>query len=418
MIKIGFIQDKFIMSLEKYNYNTILRYNFILKLLKNKDYIPNFTFVKSESLLVIKEPVKILYSNDIKLQDIQNINDILSDINDEGIKINYIDNIPLLKNQKTNKLYFLNLLWASNKLTFKYGLNKDITNNFICINNDITNKYLVNQYFKKMNIDLALDKNIIIFYAIIINNYNSNLVENIYNIINKNRFRYNIRYVLVIKKICYNKLSKIFEQDQFTKFFIIKVNDNIISEKYIFTILEEVNDKTFDFLFIYNLDPNYNIKQFLNNNIEYCFKNKLENILITNNKTENILTTDIKNFVINNNNLHKTISKNNKSILNYNKNDIDYRNIIYNNTLISKETFLKIYNKININYNFIDRIFPKKINTNCILFDKLAVNNIKKKLSNLEVNKLDLSYNNILLSLIVFYDKINIIQSYSQACQD
>ena len=312
MIKIGFIENKFIVSLEKYNYNTILRYNFILKLLKNKYYIPNFTYVKSKSLLVIKDPIKILYSTDIKLYDIIKINDILSDIDNEGIRINYLDNIPLLKNLETNNIYFLNLLWASNKLTFKYGLDKDINNNFIRINNDITNKYLVNQYFKKMNIDLKLEKNIIIFYTILITNYTNDLVKDIYNIINKTNFIYNIRYVLIIKNKFYDKLSKFFERDQFTKFFIIKVDDNILYDNYIYTIIEEVYNKSFDFLFIHKIDDNYNIKEFLCNNIEYCINNKLENILITNNKSENIPIIDIKNFVINNNNIHKNLLGNNK----------------------------------------------------------------------------------------------------------
>ena len=78
------------------------------------------------------------------------------------------------------------------------------------------------------------------------------------------------------------------------------------------------------------------------------------------------------------------LKKNFRCISDYNKDDIDYNNIYYKNTLLGKNGFLKLLNGgHNINYNFIGKLYPKEFSFNNIIINRNCLNLLNNEILNL-----------------------------------
>ena len=131
------------------------------------------------------------------------------------------------------------------------------------------------------------------------------------------------------------------------------------------------------------------------------------------NKLNNIILDDLNKFLINNEINNNIIRNKKKCITRYSIDDINYDNIYYNNILLGKNSFLKFYkNKdFNINYNFIDRLYPKNMNFNNMLIDKACLNIINSEFNKIKnFYNMDNTENLVLLSLILFYNSTSIQQ--------
>jgi len=411
MVKIGTINEYICIDLNDYSYNIIENFIENLENLKTEEFIPKFSYVKIEKIIIIRDKCKILDYNNISNYDIYDINLIIETINKHNINIIYIENIPFFKNINNNKIYFINFLW-----TQKINRNLLSYQNSIFLYKKYSNKYLFKKFIAKyLKKELNIFKNITLYFYIHFIDYNEiiiKLYDFINNITNLNSF--NIRYILCVNNNNYDNVLNIIEKDLFNKFYIIKTeivdfNEACLNLLYLFNL----NKLDIDFLYLfdlYNNDYNYN---FIEKSINYIYGKKLENIIITNNKLNNIIFEDLNRFLTNNEINNNIIKNTKKCITKYDIEDINYDNIYYHNNLLGKTSFLKLYKnkELNINYNFIDKLYPKNINFNNMIIDKLCLNIINSEFNKIKnFYNMDNTENLVLLSLILFYNSTYIQQ--------
>jgi len=418
MVKIGKLDDFFCIDLNDYEYNTINRYIDILELLKEESFIPQYCYIKIEKIIIIKEKCIILNIDNIFNNDIINIEKIVNIIDKYNIKINYLDNIPFLKlkekNIASNKIYFINFLWATIKSNTIFK--KDLEKNHIIFLNKLSNKYLINNFLiKNFNMNINIFKNINLYFFIYFDNYD-NFVENLYNFINNEvNLDCKIRFIIYISSNYYDRIVKIIEEDLFNIFYIIKI-DNIESFNYFFfnlLIKLDINKLDLDILYTYDL----NSKKYNNNTIKNCiydiYNNNIKNIIsLSDLNINNIKNKDLNNFLIEKNDINNKLKKNFTCISKYNLNDIDYNNIYYKNTLLGKNSFLKLLNQGHkINYNFINKIYPKEFSFNNIIINRNCLNLLNTELIDLNKSIYNQDDYSIIFSLILFYNDVKIINS-------
>tara|TARA_Y100000385_G_scaffold163306_1_gene169251 strand:+ start:15909 stop:17147 length:1239 start_codon:yes stop_codon:yes gene_type:complete len=410
MVKIGSINEYICIDLNDYSYNIIENYLENLDNLKTEEFIPKFSYVKIEKIIIIRDKCKILDYNNISNYDIHDINLIIETINKHSIDIIYLENIPFFKNINNNKIYFINFLWTNNT-------NKINKNRTLLFNTKYSNKYLLKNFLQKHSEkNLNIFKNINLYFYIHFTDFNQ-IIQKLYYFINNitKLDLFNIRYILCVNQINYDKLLKIINKDLFNKFYIINTeiidnfNETCLNLLYLFNL----NKLDIDFLYLYDLDKNDYNYDFLEKSIKLIYEKKLENIIITMNKLNNIILDDLNKFLINNEINNNIIRNKKKCITRYSIDDINYDNIYYNNILLGKNSFLKFYkNKdFNINYNFIDRLYPKNMNFNNMLIDKACLNIINSEFNKIKnFYNMDNTENLVLLSLILFYNSTSIQQ--------
>lgn len=410
MVKIGSINEYICIDLNDYSYNIIENYLENLENLKTEEFIPKFSYVKIEKIIIIRDKCKILDYNNISNYDIYDINLIIETVNKHNINIIYLENIPFFKNINNNKIYFINFLWTNNT-------NKIYKNRNLLLNTKYSNKYLLKNFLQKyLEKNLNIFKNINLYFYIHFTDFNE-IIQKLYYFINNitKLDLFNIRYILCVNQINYDKLLKIINKDLFNKFYIINTeivdnfNETCLNLLYLFNL----NKLDIDFLYLYDLDKNDYNYDFLEKSIKLIYEKKLENIIITMNKLNNIILNDLNKFLINNEINNNIIRNTKKCITKYDIEDINYDNIYYHNTLLGKTSFLKLYkNKdFNINYNFIDRLYPKNMNFNNMLIDKVCLNIINSEFNKIKnFYNMDNTENLVLLSLILFYNSTYIQQ--------
>jgi len=410
MVKIGSINEYICIDLNDYSYNIIENYLENLDNLKTEEFIPKFSYVKIEKIIIIRDKCKILDYNNISNYDIHDINLIIETINKHSIDIIYLENIPFFKNINNNKIYFINFLWTNNT-------NKINKNRTLLFNTKYSNKYLLKNFLQKHSEkNLNIFKNINLYFYIHFTDFNQ-IIQKLYYFINNitKLDLFNIRYIICVNQINYDKLLKIINKDLFNKFYIINTeiidnfNETCLNLLYLFNL----NKLDIDFLYLYDLDKNDYNYDFLEKSIKLIYEKKLENIIITMNKLNNIILDDLNKFLINNEINNNIIRNKKKCITRYSIDDINYDNIYYNNILLGKNSFLKFYkNKdFNINYNFIDRLYPKNMNFNNMLIDKACLNIINSEFNKIKnFYNMDNTENLVLLSLILFYNSTSIQQ--------
>ena len=420
MVKIGKLEDYFCIDLNSYEYNTINRYLEILELLKEESFIPEYSYIKIEKIIIIKEKCIILNIDNIFNSDISNIEKIVNVIDKYNININYLDNIPFFrskekKNYTSNKIYFINFLWATikSKTIFK----KDIEQNHIISLSKLSNKYLINNFLiKNFNMNIDIIKNINLYFFIYFNNYD-NFVENLYDFINnKVNLVCKIRFIINIPNTYYDKIVKIIDEDFFNIFFLIKTENTESFNHCVFNVLSklDINKLDVDILYIYDFDSKKYNNTTIKNRIYDIYKSKNEEnkiiVLPDNIKINNIKHKDLNNFLIEKNDINNKLKKNFRCISNYNLNDIDYNNIYYKNTLLGKNGFLKLFNGgHNINYNFIGKIYPKELTFNDIIINKNCLNFLSKEIIDLDETLYNENDYKIIFSLILFYNDVKLI---------
>ena len=410
MVKIGSINEYICIDLNDYSYNIIENYLENLDNLKTEEFIPKFSYVKIEKIIIIRDKCKILDYNNISNYDIHDINLIIETINKHSIDIIYLENIPFFKNINNNKIYFINFLWTNNT-------NKINKNRTLLFNTKYSNKYLLKNFLQKHSEkNLNIFKNINLYFYIHFTDFNQ-IIQKLYYFINNitKLDLFNIRYIICVNQINYDKLLKIINKDLFNKFYIINTeiidnfNETCLNLLYLFNL----NKLDIDFLYLYDLDKNDYNYDFLEKSIKLIYEKKLENIIITMNKLNNIILDDLNKFLINNEINNNIIRNKKKCITRYSIDDINYDNIYYNNILLGKNSFLKFYkNKdFNKNYNFIDRLYPKNMNFNNMLIDKACLNIINSEFNKIKnFYNMDNTENLVLLSLILFYNSTSIQQ--------
>lgn len=414
MVKIGKLEDYFCIDLNNYRYNTINRYLEILELLKKENFIPEYSYIKIEKILIIKEKCIILNINNISNDNILSIEKIVNTINKYNININYLDNIPFFfveENIISDKIYFINFLWAT--INSNTNFKKDIEENHIISLNRLSNKYLINNFLiKNFNMDLNIFKNINLYFFIYFDNYD-NFIENLYKFINNEvNLDCKIRFIIYIPNIYYNEIVKIIDEDFFNIFFLIKTENTESFNHCVFNILSKLDiDKLdVDILYIYDFDSKKYNNTTIKNRVYDIYNNKKDKIIVLPNnnlKINNIKHKDLNNFLIEKNNINNKLKKNFRCISNYNLNDIDYNNIYYKNILLGKNSFFKLFNEgHNINYNFIDKIYPKEFSFNDIIINKNCLNFLSKEIIDLGETIYGEKDYKIIFSLILFYNDI------------
>ena len=418
MVKIGKLEDYFCIDLNSYEYSTINRYLEILELLKEESFIPNYSYIKIEKIIIIKEKCMILNIDNIFNSDISNIEKIVNVIYKYNININYLDNIPFFrskeKNNTSNKIYFINFLWATIK--FKTIFKKDIEENHIITLDRLSNKYLINNFLiKNFNMDLNIFKNINLYFFIYFDNYD-NFVENLYKFINNEvNLDCKIRFIIYIPSIYYNEIVKIIDEDFFNIFFLIKTENTESFNHCVFNVLSklDINKLDVNILYIYNFDSKKYNNTSIKNSIYDIYKSKNEEnkiiVLPDNIKINNIKHKDLNNFLIEKNDINNKLKKNFRCISDYNLDDIDYNNIYYKNTLLGKNGFLKLLNGgHNINYNFIGKLYPKEFSFNNIIINRNCLNLLNNEILNLNETIFNKNDYKIIFSLILFYNDVKI----------
>ena len=418
MVKIGKLEDYFCIDLNSYEYSTINRYLEILELLKEESFIPNYSYIKIEKIIIIKEKCMILNIDNIFNSDISNIEKIVNVIDKYNININYLDNIPFFrskeKNNTSNKIYFINFLWATIK--FKTIFKKDIEENHIITLDRLSNKYLINNFLiKNFNMDLNIFKNINLYFFIYFDNYD-NFIENLYKFINNEiNLDCKIRFIIYIPSIYYNEIVKIIDEDFFNIFFLIKTENTESFNHCVFNVLSklDINKLDVNILYIYNFDSKKYNNTSIKNSIYDIYKSKNEEnkiiVLPDNIKINNIKHKDLNNFLIEKNDINNKLKKNFRCISDYNLDDIDYNNIYYKNTLLGKNGFLKLLNGgHNINYNFIGKLYPKEFSFNNIIINRNCLNLLNNEILNLNETIFNKNDYKIIFSLILFYNDVKI----------
>lgn len=384
MIIFGILNNNYFIDCSRLNNKLLLNFLKNLKLLNKYKIAPNFIFNKSKKIIVLKGKLNILIN--FNIQQLYKINKILKVLEKLKLNLKYLDNLPILENKITKDIYFINIIHILNE--------KLIYNIF-----NLSNKYLV---YKKYNLNQFKLLKKIYLYVLIYFKPNIN-INKLFNIIQQlNKLNLSIKYIILYPKLSNEKKQQLF-----------KLNLDINTSYKFIEILYENLYKS-----ILNIIKNYKLK--INLNLLYIYNASEESILFD---LKNSYKFYLKKIIIINKlhnlkiekNTNKTlinlIKFNDKSIYNYNIDDIDYNNIYLNNKKVNKSYFLKYKDSLDLIYNFKNKQYPKKIDINNVLITKKALLNMKLNISDENILKLHLE---ILLSMESFYNniKVEIISNY------
>jgi len=215
----------------------------------------------------------------------------------------------------------------------------------------------------------------------------------------------------MIKDMYYDKFLGIFKKDLFHNFYLIKTEDSYKISLY--TVLFKLRDHIYDFLYIYNLDLHQyeHIRDFISKTVFNYYKNPMKNSLYCMRNVSNLKGNTISDFIKNYPQLHQILKGDYKSILDYTLEDIDYTNIYHKKKFLSKEMFRNNYHTLDIDYNFINKIYPKRVHFNNIILDKKCVYNLQKATKTIYNQDIEKNTAQIILSLILFYNSTHIKQN-------
>ena len=402
MIHLGFIKSSFFVDCSKLEYIVLYRFMIWLKYLNKLKLTPDFILIKSKKYIVFSSSCKILDLESISVIDIKYILKILKILEMNNIKLNYLEQVPFLKDNLSGKIYLINLFWASGELTNNLELNYDIKNirkRGVLIKN---NHYLISKFY---NLDLNLMNNIDIIICLLIDKYTETIVINILNIIKFfNKYIFKKTFMLTIIEKYYDRIFNVLKFDTFNKYIFIKVDNDYNYNKQFYDNLLELENHILDYFITINV---------LEFQEECKIIETIHKILEIN--SSNFLATKIfgnldKKMI---NQINK-FSFNNRNILNYSINDINFKTLKFNKKRASKEFFIKNKVKLKFEYDFNDRQFPKLIKMNYIILDKLAINyflknNLKNFYNKGLIDKIGKTKSEILLSMLCFYNKTKVI---------
>ena len=332
----------------KYLSSKIIRnYLYFLTLLKKYTFIPTFKYVKNKQLFIIIDDCILLNQNTISNNDIINISKIIPILKKHSIKLNYLLNIPILKNSKTGTIYFVNFMYSTNQYIKHHSST--------LLSTTVTNYYVLKTFCNdQFDLDINYIKNINIMVLILNIDYSDHGIYKLFNQINKlYSLTLNITFVLILIDDNYNNIKTLLENETSCKFFLIRAPTFDFKYAFYITLLE-LQKYTFDFLYIkcittHCLNLNTIIGNIYNktpNNIYIKYKNYYK-------KTE--LISFKKRYSM----LYNSIKLNFKDFFDYTIDDIDRStlNIRSNIKYILKNI---VTNKIT--YDFKNKQYPIKIN--------------------------------------------------------